>query len=113
LRAFLATSYSGPNHKFDIEIENIGVGTAVSIKGEYSINNESKQNVLISILRRDEKHTRIPLDELPEVENRSYYETNPTMIRIELKFKDIFNRNITYKENLNVSDFATHFKREI
>jgi hypothetical protein len=50
---------------------------------------------------------------LPEVENRSYYETNPTMIRIELKFKDIFNRNITYKENLNVSDFATHFKREI
>jgi hypothetical protein len=113
LRAVLVTSYSGPNYRLDIEVENIGVGTAVSIRGEYSINNGSKHNVVVSLLRPNEKHRRIPLNELPDIENRSYYETNPTMIRIELKFKDIFNHNFTYKESLDGSDFATHFQRDI
>jgi hypothetical protein len=113
LRAVLATSYSGPNYRLGIEVENIGVGTAVSIRGEYSINNGSKQNVVISLLRPDEKHRRIPLNELPDIENRSHYENIPTMIRIELKFKDIFDHNFTYKESLDVSDFAIHFQRNI
>jgi hypothetical protein len=30
-----------------------------------------------------------------------------------LKFKDIFNHNFTYKESLDVSDFAAHFHRNI
>ena len=114
LRASIETTYSGPRHYvLDIEIENIGVGTAVSIRGEYSINDGSKQNVKISLLKPDEKHRRIHLKELPDAEDRGYYKSNPTTIRIELKFKDIFNHNFTYKESLDVSDFATHFRSNI
>lgn len=113
MKAFLTTSYSGPNFILDFEIENIGVGTAVSIRGEYSINNESKQNVVVPMLRPNEKYGRIRPNGLPNIEDRSYYEANPTTINIELKFKDIFNHNFTYEESLDVSDFAAHFQRSI
>lgn len=50
---------------------------------------------------------------MPDIEDKSYYEANPTTISIELKFKDIFKHDFTYKESLDVSEFAAHFQRNI
>ena len=113
LKASLATTCSGPNFILNIEIENIGVGSAVSISGYYRINKEPNQSIVISLLRPNERHSRIQLRNLPHPEDRNYYQSNPTTIKVELMFKDIFNHSFNYKESLDVSDYAIHFERSI
>jgi hypothetical protein len=107
LRASLQSTYTSTNNarRIDIEIENIGVGTAVSVEGNYSIN-ESQQEIEISLLRSSEKSRRFGLNNLPPIENRGHYQENPTSIEVHLNFKNIFNHNFNYDVTLNVSEYA-------
>lgn len=66
-----------------VEIENIGIGPALTIIGKYSLNKSDKE-VSISILRPREQSS-IVMDNLPYLEDKDHYEKNPTQVEIALE----------------------------
>ena len=111
LKATFGGIYTTSNHtnKPFIKIENLGVGTAVDINGTYSIDKSSYVINTTPFLRPDEKYIKIPLSELPPLEERNRYETSKISVKINLKFKNILNKKDKYKDTLDASDFAIHY----
>ena len=108
LRASLQSTYTSKNNarRIDLEIENIGVGTAVSIDGNYCIN-DTKQDIQISLLKPGEKSKRFGLN-LPYIENKTHYQENKIFIQVHLIFRNILNNRCNYDTTLNISDFAVN-----
>ena len=111
LKATFGGTYTTSNHtnKPFIKIENVGVGTAVDISGSYSIDESSFPISTTPFLRPNEKYIKIPLRELPPLEESNRYKTSKIVVRINLKFKNILNKKDKYKDTLDASDFAINY----
>jgi hypothetical protein len=109
LNAFLSRTTIRPDqtHGIIIMIENIGNSTALCIKGKYTINKEPTQTMeSISSLEPKQSHS-IRL-ELRPIEDREFYENNPTKIKVNLEFKNILKQKDKDKAVLDVSYHTIH-----
>jgi hypothetical protein len=104
-----AHTVANGTHGHSIVIKNIGVGTAIDIKGKYSIAKIDHPITTTNYLKPNEGEISFHVTELPVLEEKNHYETNNMLIKINLECKNILNKKSKYKDILNASDFAIHF----